>query len=187
MIVVIEKKLGNYVTVCIEGSTPHKLQTTSLISRRTQEGKNLPQFAALSYLNSSTLQACFVLKLPKPLPMSLEIVQKITSVTGIELASSENIKAECLVNLIAKQILNDRYEKVKSQNGPFHVKLPDQIHCYHMNQSIGQLKGINITSIPFTHPTSVPQILVHLRQQVLFNVVIGSCIRQVSKLGKFYY
>lgn len=39
-LVVIEKGLGHSVTVCIESSTSHKLQTTSLITiSKTPEGK----------------------------------------------------------------------------------------------------------------------------------------------------
>lgn len=36
---VMEKKLGHSVTVSIESSTAHKLQTTSLIIVKNQDGK----------------------------------------------------------------------------------------------------------------------------------------------------
>ncbi|RWS05021.1 mediator of RNA polymerase II transcription subunit 1-like protein [Dinothrombium tinctorium] len=188
--VVIKNKLGYSATVCIESSSNHKLQTTSLISvTKTTEGKSLPQFAALSNLNSSTLPACFVLRLPKELPISIETLFKIASITGTEVVSAEMLsKAEPIANLIAKSMLPKKDIKdMQSYHGPYYVKLPDQHHCYYMNNTLGRMEALEITSIPFTHPTHVPQILVFLRQQVLFNVVIGSCIRQLKKCDSSSY
>lgn len=220
---VIEKKLGYSATVCIESADRnYKLQTKSLISvSKSVDGKNLPQFAALSNLNSSSLPACFVLKLTKPLPISLEILNKISALTSIEFAHQQT--SYSLIHLIAYSILNekDRHklaDSVKlpssltscnltnghsnatpSSNGgtsnmhtissmstsgnTFHVKLPDQEHCYFIHQGSSHLNGAIITSIPFIHPTHVPQILVFLRQQVLFNVIIGSCIRKLTSFA----
>ncbi|GIY48617.1 hypothetical protein CEXT_536511 [Caerostris extrusa] len=61
---VIERGLGQSVTVCIESSTAHKLQTTSLITvTKTTDGRSQPQFAALSNLNSTILPASFCIKI----------------------------------------------------------------------------------------------------------------------------
>ena len=57
--------------------------------------------------------------------------------------------------------------------------LPEQQHCYFMTDS-RHLDAVLVSNIPFTHPGHVPQILVYLRQQALFNSVISSCIRPVS-------
>lgn len=222
----IEKKLGYSATVCIESADRnYRLQTKSLISvSKSADGKALPQFAAPTTLNSSSLPACFVLKLTKPLPISLEILNKISSVTSIEFAQQPSYS---LVHLIAYSILNerDRNKLSESVNLPasmtgsegisngtsstnghananvashssvnsitslstsgntFHVKLPDQEHCYFIHQGSGHLNGAIITSIPFIHPTHVPQILVFLRQQVLFNVIVGSCIRKLTSFA----
>lgn len=185
--VVVEKKLGYSATVCIESAEKNcKLQNQSLITvSHVKEGKSLPSFSALSNLNSSSLPAYFVLKLMHPLPMSMEVIKRIFSVTSIELATPEMLsKAEPLVNLIAKKMLPEKERRsLNVSTGPYFVKLPDQEHCYHMNEGLSHVDGIMIQSIPFTHPTFVPQILVFLRQQVLFNVVIGSCIRKLSKFG----
>lgn len=62
--------------------------------------------------------------------------------------------------------------------------LPDQQHCYFMTES-KNLEGILVSNIPFSHPAHVPQILVLLRQQALFNVLVSSCIRSASKHGMF--
>lgn len=61
------------------------------------------------------------------------------------------------------------------------MKLPDQEHCYFVNEGLSQLEGVSTTTVPFTHPTHVPQILVFLRQQVLFNALVGSCVRKLSR------
>ncbi|XP_074601440.1 mediator complex subunit 1 isoform X2 [Brevipalpus obovatus] len=181
--VVIKKKLGYSAAVCIENSSSHKLQTVSLISvTKTAEGKSLPQFAALSNLNSSSLPACFVLKLPEQLPMSIETLQKIQAITNIEVVSPEILaNRKPLVNLIAKNLLPENETRhMASHHGPYFVQLPNQCHSYYMNDSLGSLEGVEVSSIPFTHPTYVPQILVVLRQQVLFNVIICSCIRRIN-------
>lgn len=193
---------------------------------KSHDGKNLPQFAALSNLNSSSLPACFVLKLGKSTPISVELLKKITLVTGIDFmpagqpnpsgtsagqpnpngtsASQPNgtqTELEPLINLIAMSVLPEsekaRFKEMvdahaqsqsqKSNRNPkcFYTKLPDQEHCYYLGKSMNErwLEGSLITSIPFTHPTHVPQILVFLRQQVLFNVILGSCIRKVSSFS----
>ena len=180
--VILEKGLGFSATICIESSSSHRLQHESLINTlKTPEGKNLPQFSALTALNSTQLPACFVLKLQKPLVTSLDILKKIRADTNIEFNHELIAKSEPIIQLIAKQLLASKKEI--QANGPFYVKLPNQSHCYYMNEVCDKLDGVVITSIPITHPTHVPRILVHLRQQVLFNVIIGSFIRQTYKPG----
>ena len=178
--IILEKGLGFSATICIESSSSHRLQHESLINTlKTPEGKNLPQFSALTALNSTQLPACFVLKLQKPLVTSLDILKKIRADTNIEFNHELINKSEPIIQLIAKQLLTSK--KDFQANGPFYVKLPNQSHCYHLNEDCDKLDGVVITSIPITHPTHVPRILVHLRQQVLFNVIIGSFIRQTIK------
>ncbi|XP_054707284.1 mediator of RNA polymerase II transcription subunit 1-like [Uloborus diversus] len=176
---VTEKGLGHSVTVCIESSTAHKLQTTSLISvSKTPEGKSLPSFAALSNLNSTTLPANFVLKLPKPIPIATSLVKKIQNVTSAKLTDYADLSsAQPLLNVIINDASNG---KITAADQGLCVTLPDQHHCYFLNSNPG-LQGVMISSIPFTHPTHVPQILVFLRQQMLFNTVISSCVRPGSK------
>lgn len=57
--------------------------------------------------------------------------------------------------------------------------MPDQLHCYHFS-GWEDLKGVLVESISFTHPTAVPQILVFLRQQTLFNTLLASCVRPAT-------
>ena len=85
--VVSLRKIGRSVTICMEGSTAHKLPTTSIITlNRSSTGKNSPSYATLIGANSSMLPACFVLKLDKKMPMCMELVHRIQKVTELECA-----------------------------------------------------------------------------------------------------
>lgn len=64
--------------------------------------------------------------------------------------------------------------------------LPDQVHCYFMTECKG-LDGVVVSSIPFTHPSHVPQILAILRQQAIFNSLVNSIIRPHSKQGTVFW
>ncbi|KAG8199086.1 hypothetical protein JTE90_016223 [Oedothorax gibbosus] len=176
---VIEKGLGQSVTVCIESSTAHKLQTTSLITvTKTADGRSQPQFAALSNLNSTVLPANFVLKLAKPIPMATNLVRDIQNITNAKIPDCSDLgNAPPLLSVIINDTSNG---KLSPGDQGLWVTLPDQHHCYFLNSS-PDLQGVMVSSIPFTHPTHVPQILVFLRQQMLFNTVISSCIRPGSK------
>ncbi|XP_064455727.1 mediator of RNA polymerase II transcription subunit 1-like isoform X2 [Ornithodoros turicata] len=173
---ILEKQLGHSVFVCIESSSAHKLQTVSLITVTVQDGKSLPSFAALSNLNSTTLPASFVLKLPKPIPMALVLVRKIQTVTNIECADTTSCQP--LLSLIITQASDGKLSG--SSDRGLNVTLPDQHHCYYLTGS-SELQGVMVSGVPFTHPTHVPQILVFLRQQLLFNSLIASCVRPSSR------
>lgn len=173
---VVERQLGYSVMVCIESSMAHKLQTQSLMSiSRTSDGKSLPSFAAPSNLNSTTLPANFVLRLDSPMPIAIALVRKIQAVTHIECADLST--SQPLLSLITQRV--SKGELDCHSRGLF-VTLPDQHHCYFLSGG-SDLQGVMVSSIPFTHPTHVPQILIFLRQQALFNVLISSCIRPYSK------
>lgn len=164
---VLSRKLGQSVSISIENSAQHKLQTGSLIT--SIDGKSIgkmPNFGPLTQLNSLSLPACFTMKLAAPMPLDSECIKKIQKVTNIEISGAQTAMAP-LIELITK--------RSGTQNQAFHVKLPDQDHTYHMNG--GQRQGAIVSSIPFTHPTHVPPVLELLRQQSLFNALISSCVR----------
>ena len=195
---VTSRNLGYSANVCIESSNRcHKLQTAQLISvQKANDGKSMPCPAAISNLNSTSLPACFVLKLLRTLPVSLDIVRRMAAVTQIDFLSPETQWTEdSLIHLIAMTVLSEKEQNrlrelnassssnSSSRDCSFFVRLPDQEHAYFIHHDVPQLRGITLSSIPFTHPTHVPQILVFLRQQVLFNVLIGSCMRKVTSFG----
>nr|XP_022912854.1 mediator of RNA polymerase II transcription subunit 1-like isoform X1 [Onthophagus taurus] len=171
------KKLGYSVTVCMEGSAAHKLQTTTLITvNKNHNGKNTPSYALLSNNNSAVIPACFVLKLNKPMPICATLIRQIYQITELECADLTNTQP--LLGLITLHSSNGKMDTA-SNKGLF-VTLPDQSHCYFMTEN-RTLDGLLINSIPFTHPGHVAQILVILRQQALFNTIISSCVRPNSK------
>ncbi|KAK7078708.1 Mediator of RNA polymerase II transcription subunit 1, partial [Halocaridina rubra] len=170
------RDLSHYVTVNIDSSTSHKLQTTTLMNIQQANGQRLPSFSGLTAENSITLPGCFSLKLRSPLPLSIPLIQRITEVTGLECADLSN--QQPLISLIVEQASDGRSE-CNSNRGLF-VTLPDQQHCYFMT-SAGELPGVMVSAVPFTHPTHITSILMCLRAQTAFNTLIASCVRPASK------
>ncbi len=60
--------------------------------------------------------------------------------------------------------------------------LPDQMHCYFMTD-LPDTPSIMVSSIPFSHPACVGDILAVLRRQAAFNTLIQSCVRVNSIQG----
>lgn len=200
---IIDKNLGLSATVEIEGSGQHKLQVRSLIS--TQQNSSLPAYAPFNSQNSEKLPAQFVLKLCQPLPMLNTSINQIIHEMNEPITIKEYLGAlaanskESLVSLIARQELDlnkgpfcrsidllkcsdTDYRDAKKH--VYSIKLPDQQHTYHiLDDYLERQDGVYITKIPFTHPTSIPNIMRVLRQQALLNFVIGSCIRRVKNIS----
>ncbi|XP_012531022.2 mediator of RNA polymerase II transcription subunit 1 [Monomorium pharaonis] len=174
---VIKRKIGHSVTVCMEGSTGHKLPTSSIITvNRSPTGKSTPSYAPLTSTNSSMLPACFVLKLGKKMPICMELVKRIQKVTELECG---DISAPHPMLSLIIQHASDGQLDCRNNRG-LYVTLPDQQHCYFMTEN-KNMEGVLVCSIPFTHPAHVPQILVYLRQQALFNCLIASCVRPMAR------
>ena len=73
---------------------------------------------------------------------------------------------------------------------PSFQSLPDQHHRYFINGVAGGLldePGVMLSRIPFSHPVHVPKILSLLRQQLLFNSVLASCVRPGAKKGRWQW
>ncbi|XP_064614002.1 mediator of RNA polymerase II transcription subunit 1-like [Liolophura sinensis] len=175
---IMEHELGHSVTVCLDSFSNTKLQTMPLMTVNTlQEGKSLPSFSALSNMNSCTLPACFVLRLPKAIPLALSVVKKICSLTNVDMR--QGMESRSLLSLIVEDMSGGEITSVQE----LFVTLPDQQHRYYLQEGcgLGEQQGVMVSKIHFTHPTHVPQILVHLRQQLLFNALIGSCVRPSAK------
>ncbi|KAK3108146.1 hypothetical protein FSP39_002003 [Pinctada imbricata] len=171
--------LGQSVTVSIEEYPMIKqLQSMPLMSVISKDGKSLPKFQALTGVNSVELPASFVLVLPQPIPVAMSLVQSIQSATGLDVVTVG--KENSLLNLVLQQSTKGKL----SPSNEFFVTLPDQQHVYYMSDVSGNSldqQAVLVTRIPFTHPTSVAQVLNILRQQLMFNTVVGSCIRPYAK------
>ncbi|CAG9858605.1 unnamed protein product [Phyllotreta striolata] len=174
---ITSKSLGYSVTVCMEGSAAHKLQTSTLITvNRGLNGKSTPSYTSLNNQNSAVIPACFLLKLNKPLPLCLSLVRQIQQI--YPWTEIDNAPVQPLLNLIVTHCSD---EKMNSTNNKgLFVTLPDQSHCYFMTEN-KNMNGVLVTSIPFTHPAHVASILMILREQALFNTIIASCVRPNSK------
>lgn len=174
---IISKNLGYNVTVYMEGSTAHKLQTSTLITvNRNHNGKGTPSYAPLSSQNSAVIPACFVLRLNKSMPICLNLIHQIQQITELDCADIS--AARPMLSLIATHCSDGKLDT--GNNRACFVTLPDQSHCYFMTEN-KNMQGVLVNNIPFTHPGHVAQILVILRQQALFNTVISSCIRPNSR------
>ncbi|XP_044734754.1 mediator of RNA polymerase II transcription subunit 1 [Chrysoperla carnea] len=175
---VISRKLGYSATVCIEGSTAHKLPITPIISvnRNINTNNNTPSYAPLTPQNSAVIPAYFTLRLSKQMCVCTVLAKRIQALTQLECGDLSTTHP--LLSLIT-QLASDGQLDCANNRGMF-VTLPDQQHCYFLTEG-RNLQGVVINSIPFTHPAHVPQILSLLRQQALFNTVLSSCIRPNSK------
>ncbi|KAL7647805.1 UNVERIFIED_CONTAM: hypothetical protein RMT77_001414 [Armadillidium vulgare] len=171
--------LAHYVTINIEASTSHKLQTVSVVNIiKGNDGLKLPSISGLNSSNSVSLPAYFILRLKSPMAVSYTLACKISEVTGISCfeASSKQPLLPLIVRLATDVQLDNNNNK-----GLF-VTLPDQQHCYFMPNG-SEFEGVLVHGVPFTHPTSVAHILEFLRTQALFNSLITSCVRPDSKQG----
>nr|KAG5707647.1 hypothetical protein BaRGS_031029 [Batillaria attramentaria] len=99
-----------------------------------------------------------------------------------ELDVSKDAGSQSLLSLI----LDSNSDGKMKKDQRLFVSLPDQQHTYIINGVAGgplEEPGVMVSRIPFTHPTHVPQILNLLRQQLLFNSILASCVRPSAKKG----
>ncbi|XP_047511020.1 mediator of RNA polymerase II transcription subunit 1 [Pieris napi] len=175
--------IGHSALVLLEGSAANKLQLDPIISSGQRVGKgNGPVYAQLVAQNSAMLPACFTLKLSHPTPLCAGLAKLIHATTEVEVAGDWS-NSKPMLGLIAQQAYNSlvpgKIIELNLSKGLF-VKLPDQWQCYFLCERRG-LEGCVVQSIPFTHPSHVPQLLAALRQQALFNALIASCVRAQTK------
>ncbi len=60
------------------------------------------------------------------------------------------------------------------------------MHCYFMSD-LSESLAVMVSSIPFSHPACVGDILAVLRRQAAFNTLVESCVRVNSIQGSEYY
>ncbi|KAL8622395.1 hypothetical protein ACOMHN_041723 [Nucella lapillus] len=171
---ITEHGLGRSVTVCLEPGPSNKLQVMPLLS----VSKSLPSFNALTHANSASLPACFVLVLPQPIPVAMSVIRNIQNLTNLDTGKDNG--SQPLLSLILD---SNSGGKMKNDQ-QLYVSLPDQHHRYFINGVSGGIleePSVMLSRIPFNHPTHVPKILSYLRQQLLFNSLLASCVRPAAK------
>lgn len=181
---IVDSDIGFSVTVGIESSsTVRRLQVMPLMTTiKNLEGKSLPSFGGLTSYNSALLAAHFVLQLKQPLVLSSTFINNIKQLTGIEFVLETKLVP--ILSLLMGQSGRGKRRKSTETDGhsatKWHslVKLPDQRHRYFFESFDGFLQGALVSKIPFIHPTNVPSIIILLRQQLLFNTVLLSCLRK---------
>ncbi|XP_060521486.1 mediator of RNA polymerase II transcription subunit 1 [Cylas formicarius] len=176
---ILSKGLGHGVTVCMEGSAAHKLQTTTLITVTRGGAKSTPSYSPLTGANSAVIPACLVLKLNRPMPVCVGLVKRLQQIEAWpnEMDSAQQ-RPRPLLDLVVAHV-SDGKLSCANNRGLF-VTLPDQTHCYFMTENKNMV-GTVVASVPFTHPADVARILAILREQALFNTVVGSCVRPHSR------
>lgn len=173
------KKIGCSVTVNLEASAATKLQIQPLLLlNQDTQGCTSPLYEPMGANNSMLLPATFVLKLNKPTPICVKLVEMLENIT--EQKVNCNRTAVPIMTLIA---YSESESKIQALDKGLFVSLPEQCHCYFLTES-NHLCGYMVNSIPFSDPQQVAKIVNILRQQALFNALIASCVRPKSKQGK---
>ena len=189
-----KKTIGNSVTINLEAAAPsNKLQIAPLLMKNGKSDSNFT-FSQISLHNSAMLPAAFVLRLNQAMPITslyVEEIKKITNNLAVTDVDSTAIKLEnplndvqtstSLINLIVNHESQGTYEN--GQKGLF-ITLADQSHCYFITDN-PELSGQTIKSIQLTEPSQVTKIIKLLRQQAIFNALIGSCVRKRNSRQDF--
>ncbi|KAJ8277029.1 hypothetical protein GJAV_G00070670, partial [Gymnothorax javanicus] len=170
--------LGALVTAGASDST-HRLQMTSLIQKPPIiNAAGLPEFSPLDSVNTEVLPACFFLKLQPPLPMQYSFIHRMYQITEITL--NETDLQWLPFPQLLKSLGESGFDSLEEEDAHYSVPLPDdEMHCYVLPEEVwgaAALKGMLVTTVPFTHPSHVPALLEVLRLQAAVNTLLSSFI-----------
>lgn len=126
---ILSEKIGCSVAVNLEASTANKLQIQPLL---VQQG-NSPVYSPIEKHNSTSLPATFVLKLNKPMALNVKMFKQIKIITGESSSGIIDLEnSSSLIRLIVEYASTGAANNIAK--GLF-VTLPDQHHCYYMNEN----------------------------------------------------
>lgn len=171
-LLIASKTVGVAATVNLEASNSVKLQITPTLDFK----KGQPTAIPLTPNNSTILPAHFVLRLEKPIP----VFDSILHYMNIPMTTESSPKATG--NMIKMIVDAASKGEISSFMRGLPVCLPDQNHCYFFTDA-RKLKATMVSSIPFTEPLQVPNIISLLRKQALFQALISSCVRPQSRFN----
>ncbi|KAL5268239.1 hypothetical protein ACHWQZ_G002189 [Mnemiopsis leidyi] len=162
----VEVQEGECESVCIgvECSNTNQLPTQCLFLRQNE-------FKQLSLkVNSEYVEATFVMKLSKPIVMT---VFKMNSLLK-KLGNNSLIKEEAVSTTFLNLLLTNAGLNDVQQNKDKILKYEKLNHTYYLLNT-GNEKAVEIHRIPFSHPSQVSAIISTLRQQTVYNRLLLSC------------
>ncbi|RDD42687.1 Mediator of RNA polymerase II transcription subunit 1 [Trichoplax sp. H2] len=173
------RAIGFSASVLIEQGKKCLLPKLPVVVLPTQV-TDVPSYKKLCNENSAELPASFVLVFDDFIPVDASIMAKIYKIVKGQDKVYINSSSATIEDLLAS---NFREEKAKNgfhrnRNSSFVVKLPDQKQKYVFCKSLDSvpLGTLNVKRIPFLNPQQVPRIITLLRQQIVFNELISSCV-----------
>lgn len=120
--------IGMSVTVNLEASVANKLQIQPVLV--FPQGRNSPTFTPMGTHNSIMLPASFVLRLSKPMPICITLINQVQQKTEINFGDAGN--ATPILSLITQHCSDG---ELQSATKGLFVSLPDQSHCYFMTEN----------------------------------------------------
>ncbi|XP_031566569.1 mediator of RNA polymerase II transcription subunit 1-like [Actinia tenebrosa] len=176
--------LGCWVSLSVEQSQMCHLPTKPLIEEPMMECMidDIVKYQPLDDNNSDELPASFVLRLNKPMVMSVQCAQKICSVIhqGGNFVHSSKISVE---KLLIREWWKSQGITSEEQPVTYYADLPGHYHVYYNTESdftdefVGDNAGVLVYRVPFTHPSHVPDIIKQLRRQASYNSLLTSALR----------
>lgn len=123
-----KSSLGMSVTVNLEASPSNKLQIQPVIVFAA--GHSTPTYSPMGTHNSIMLPASFVLRLNKPMPICVTLINQIQAKT--EFPFGDVTTKTPILSLITQHISGG---VLQSATKGLFVSLPDQNHCYFMTEN----------------------------------------------------
>lgn len=193
-----KKEFGYSGTINLEQAAPaNKLQLEPILNVNQKIENGEPVYYPITSVNGTMLPATFVLRLNKPLPTCVKLIEQIKQITDMNIFGSDGtplnvaVKQEMSapndplgaskpVSLISLIVQFESENTLQNGEKGLFVSFPDQNHCYFLSDQ-NEILGLLIKNIQFTEPSHVTKIIKLLKQQALFNALIASCIRNNGK------
>uniref|UniRef100_A0A3P9K680 Mediator of RNA polymerase II transcription subunit 1 n=1 Tax=Oryzias latipes TaxID=8090 RepID=A0A3P9K680_ORYLA len=159
------------------------LESLQFLVRDLQKmsGENLPRGscpvgAPLSEVPGEMLPACFLLRLKPPVPVLSSFVEKLSLITDVAVAQTDQQWAPLHRLLMAG---SQSAEETSDQLDLFTVLLPDgetQRYVFPgASWDAPEQRASVVEAVSFTHPAQVPALLQLLRHQCAVNALLRSC------------
>ncbi|XP_020568279.2 mediator of RNA polymerase II transcription subunit 1 isoform X2 [Oryzias latipes] len=159
-------------------AVPRRLQMASVLPEPLQlDSQGCPVGAPPSEVPGEMLPACFLLRLKPPVPVLSSFVEKLSLITDVAVAQTDQQWAPLHRLLMAG---SQSAEETSDQLDLFTVKvLPDgetQRYVFPgASWDAPEQRATVVEAVSFTHPAQVPALLQLLRHQCAVNALLRSC------------